>query len=98
MEELYLSPCDSDGYKELQKLVEKETVVVPPEHRSLVVRGGVSLRFLFKMKSHVEAWHPEATTRMVAHSLVKPYSQGNKCRYFEQMPESDVGKPTLFVS
>jgi len=97
VEKLYIELCSSHGYKKLQKLT-NDTEEVPPDNQSLVVRGGVSLRFLLKLKRVVEAWHPKATTRMVAQSLVKPYSQANECRYFEKMPAEDVGKSTLFVS
>jgi hypothetical protein len=46
------------------------------------------------LKRHVEASLPEDTTRVVAQGLVKPYSQANECRFFEQMPADE---PKLFV-
>ena len=62
------------------------------------MHGGVSLQFLLDLKSEVEVWHPNATTRMVAMQMVKPYTAQEKCRYYELMSAEDVGQPTYFVS
>ena len=98
VERLYNELRESQGFMKLQNIKGDDAKDIPPEHRSLVVCGGVSLKFLLKLKREVERWHPKATTRMVAMQMVKPYTTENQCRYFEQMPAEDVGQPTYFVS
>ena len=98
VERLYNELRESQGFMKLQNIKGDDAKDIPPEHRSLVVCGGVSLNFLLKLKREVEGWHPKATTRMVAMQMVKPYTTENQCRYFEQMPAEDVGQPTYFVS
>ena len=71
---------------------------VPDAFRQFVFGAGVSVSFLKRMVGLVDGWYPGAKTRDVAMKYIKPLTEANRCRFYEQMPEGQVRRPDLFVS